>query len=207
MSFTLAPDSAYTVSLTSCTESRSQFVVVLGPVLLLRHGTVARILANGSAALLSFNSLRPRDTYMGQWTRPPLFQIMACRLVGAKPLSVPMLKFVNWTLGNKFKWNINRNLYISIQENTFENVAWKMAAILSRPQCVNGYMTRDTGILESMYYQVTSHCLKQHYHNFQFNSKTFYCHSKHIHNSYIKVRKWQWGILKHSLLVPQVFKL
>ena len=38
----------------------------------------------------------------------------------------------------------------------------------------------------------------------QFNSKTFYCHSKHIHNSYIKVRKWQWGILKHSLLVPQV---
>ena len=42
---------------------------------------------------------------------------------------------------------------------------------------------------------------------FNFNSKTFYCHSKHIHNSYIKVRKWQWGILKHSLLVPQVFKL
>ena len=38
-----------------------------------------------------------------------------------------------------------------------------------------------------------------------FNSKTFYCHSKHIHNSYIKVRKWQWGILKHSLLVPRVF--
>ena len=43
--------------------------------------------------------------------------------------------------------------------------------------------------------------------SFNFNSKTFYCHSKHIHNSYIKVRKWQWGILKHSLLVPQVFKL
>ena len=28
--------------------------------------------------------------------------------------------------------------YIFIQENAFENVVWKMAAILSRPQCVNG---------------------------------------------------------------------
>ena len=31
---------------------------------------------------------------------------------------------------------INRNSYIFIQENPFENVVWKMAAILSRPQCV-----------------------------------------------------------------------
>ena len=33
----------------------------------------------------------------------------------------------------KFKWNP----YIFIQENAIENVVWKMAAILSRPQCVN----------------------------------------------------------------------
>ena len=44
---------------------------------------------------------------------------------------------VNWTLGNKFQWNLNRNLYTFIQENVFENV-WKMAAILSWPQCVKG---------------------------------------------------------------------
>ena len=44
---------------------------------------------------------------------------------------------VNWTLGNKIQWNLNRNSYIFIQENTFENVVWKMAAILSLPQCVN----------------------------------------------------------------------
>ena len=43
---------------------------------------------------------------------------------------------VNWTLGNKFQWNINRNLYIFIQENAFKNVVWKMAVILFRPQCV-----------------------------------------------------------------------
>ena len=34
--------------------------------------------------------------------------------------------------GNKF-------LEILIQENAFQNVVWKMAAILSRPQCVDGY--------------------------------------------------------------------
>ena len=36
----------------------------------------------------------------------------------------------------KFQWNFNRNLYIFIQENAFENVVGKMAAILSRPQYV-----------------------------------------------------------------------
>ena len=44
---------------------------------------------------------------------------------------------VNWTLRNKLQWNFNRNLIIFIQENPFQNVVWKMAAILSRPQCVN----------------------------------------------------------------------
>ena len=44
--------------------------------------------------------------------------------------------FVNWTLGNKFQRNLNRNSCIFIQENVFENFVWKMVAILSRPQCV-----------------------------------------------------------------------
>ena len=43
---------------------------------------------------------------------------------------------VNWTPRNKLQWNFNRNSYIFIQENRFENVVWKMAAILARPQCV-----------------------------------------------------------------------
>ena len=34
--------------------------------------------------------------------------------------------------------NLNRNSYISIQENAFENVVRKMPAILSRTQCGNG---------------------------------------------------------------------
>ena len=36
-------------------------------------------------------------------------------------------------------WNFNRKSNIFIQENAFESVVWEMAAILSRPQCVNIY--------------------------------------------------------------------
>ena len=43
---------------------------------------------------------------------------------------------VNWTLRNKLQWNFSRNSNIFIQENVFENVVWKMAAILSWPQQV-----------------------------------------------------------------------
>ena len=39
------------------------------------------------------NSLRPRDTYMRQYNTPTLVQIMACRLIGAKPLSETMLPY------------------------------------------------------------------------------------------------------------------
>ena len=44
---------------------------------------------------------------------------------------------VNWTLRNKVQWNRKQNSCIFIQENAFENVVWKMAVFLSRPQCVN----------------------------------------------------------------------
>ena len=38
-----------------------------------------------------FNSMRPSDAYIRQYTMPPLVQLMACGLVGAEPLSEPML--------------------------------------------------------------------------------------------------------------------
>ena len=61
---------------------------------------------------------------------------MACRLASAKPLSEPMLKYFDWTPENEIQWNFNRNLSIFIQGNAFQDVVWKMAASLSRPQCV-----------------------------------------------------------------------
>ena len=61
---------------------------------------------------------------------------MACRLVGAKPLSEPMLGYY-WTLRKKLQWNIDRNPNSFIQENAFENVVCEIAAIFPRPQWVN----------------------------------------------------------------------
>ena len=43
---------------------------------------------------------------------------------------------VNRTCRNKLQGNFNLNSNIFIQENAFENVVRKFAAILSRPQCV-----------------------------------------------------------------------
>ena len=42
-----------------------------------------------------------------------------------------------WTPRNKLEWNFNRNSDIFIQESAFECIVCEMAAILSRPQCVN----------------------------------------------------------------------
>ena len=64
---------------------------------------------------------------------------MACRLAGAKPLSDLMLEYLllSGPLGTNLS-EISIEIYaISIQKNAFENVVLKMAAIMSRPQCVN----------------------------------------------------------------------
>ena len=55
-------------------------------------------------------------------------------------MSFPRRQAIIWTriivnskLRNKIQWNFTRNSYIFIQEKAFENVVWKMAAILFRP--------------------------------------------------------------------------
>ena len=55
---------------------------------------------------------------------------------GLAPTRRPSWNIVNWTLGNKGQWNLNRNSCIFIQENAFKNGVRKKAAILSRPECV-----------------------------------------------------------------------
>ena len=52
---------------------------------------------------------------------------------------------INWNLRNNCQGNFNRNSYIFIQVNTFENVVWKMAAILSQPQCFNKMRSEPNG--------------------------------------------------------------
>ena len=65
------------------------------------------------------NSSPPSVTYMHQWIRSALVQIMACRLFGTKPLSKPVLGYY-------------QNTKLFIHENAPENIICKMAAILSK---------------------------------------------------------------------------
>ena len=51
---------------------------------------------------------------------------MVCRLIGAKPLSEPMLEYL--LIRTLEQWNLKRNSYIFIQEIAFENVVWKISA-------------------------------------------------------------------------------
>ena len=62
---------------------------------------------------------------------------MACRLVGAKPLSKPMMGYCQFDPpGTNSSGILHRNWNIFIQENTFENVVSKIATISSQSQCV-----------------------------------------------------------------------
>ena len=68
----------------------------------------------------SFNSSPPSTVHMSQWTGSALVQIMACRLIGTKPLPELILT-VDWTCRNKFQGHFNQNSNIMIIENTFKN--------------------------------------------------------------------------------------
>ena len=54
---------------------------------------------------------------------------MAWRLLGAKPLSEPMLTYDRLDVWEKSPGNINRNSNIFIQDNAIKNVVCKMTAI------------------------------------------------------------------------------
>ena len=83
------------------------------------------------------NSLRPSDAYMRQQTNHHWFRLWLVALLAPSHYLNQCWNIVNWTIGNKSQWNLKWNSYIFTEENAFENVVWKMVAILSRPQCVN----------------------------------------------------------------------
>ena len=65
---------------------------------------------------LSLDSLKSSDTYARYNGNPSLVQMMACRLVGTKPLPIPVLEIVDCTIRKKHRRNLNRNWY---RENIF----------------------------------------------------------------------------------------
>ena len=62
---------------------------------------------------------------------------MACRLIGAKPLSAPMLIYRLSDPLEQISMKFKSKLEIFYSIYTFENVVCEMGVILSRPQCVN----------------------------------------------------------------------
>ena len=59
-------------------------------------------------------------------------------------------------LGTNFTGILYRNSCIFIQEKAFENVVWKMAVILSRPQCVKCHIALDTDLVFNLIYNDVS---------------------------------------------------
>ena len=79
------------------------------------------------------NSLGPSDAYTSaNW--PALVRIMACRLVGAMPLSEPMLEYCYWLKQISMKFE-SKFIHFHSRKCS-SNVVCEMAAILSPPQCV-----------------------------------------------------------------------
>ena len=85
---------------------------------------------------ITINSLRQSDAYMRRQSNHHWFRWWLVAWSAPSHYLNQCWNIVHWTLRNKLQWNVNRNSYIFIKKNPFENVDWKTAAILSRPQCV-----------------------------------------------------------------------
>ena len=88
-------------------------------------GTFFSIFVLPTSCCNLFHSSPPNATYMHQWIASALVQIMACRLFCAKPLSKPMLCYINWTFRNKLQWNFNQNTSHFICENASQTSSAK----------------------------------------------------------------------------------
>ena len=91
---------------------------------------------------------------------------------------------VNWTIGNKLQWNLHWNLHILIQGKAFEFIVKKLAAILSRPQCVKRYICSNDGDTELndyiMWLSKTYLDVPSHIHTFCEARRASHCHSPQI---------------------------
>ena len=103
---------------------------------LYKHGTPGTSIHLQSEPHGKVNSLRPSDAYMRHYTNHHWFRQWLVAWSAPSHYLNQCWFIVNWNFWNKLHWNPNRNSYIFIQENAFENVVRKMTAILFRPKCV-----------------------------------------------------------------------
>ena len=84
--------------------------------------------------LQRLNSSPPSATYMRQWMRSVLVQIMACRLCGTKPLSKPMLSYCQLDPNEQTSVTFS----IKIQNLLFTKMHLKTPSAKWRPFCSGG---------------------------------------------------------------------
>ena len=84
----------YHINLSHQPCKRIQTLYYVGPWILdFPSGNAIKHQRPGDHICIGVNSFTPSAAYMCQWIRSAMFQIMACRLCGAKPLSEPMLGY------------------------------------------------------------------------------------------------------------------
>ena len=95
--------------------------------------TIYRDVNNAGCRGNKDNTLRPTDAYI---------QIVICSDNGLSPDRHQAIiwtiagTLLIWTFGTNFSKTLSESHIFFIEENVFENIAWLMAAVLSRPQCV-----------------------------------------------------------------------
>ena len=114
---------------------------------------IARILEKIDRVITAphcIKSLRLSDAYMSQWICHHWVRWWLVTCSAPIHYQNKWWHIVNWALGNKFQWNLNRNSTIYIHKNVFENVICKMAANLYWAQWVKRVdlmMNADTKVL------------------------------------------------------------
>ena len=82
--------------------------------------------------MLRVNTLWSSDVYRQQYNIPTLFQIMACRLFDAKPLSEPMLPYCQLDP----KEHISIKFHLKFKRK-FKEMHLKMSSAKWRPLCLS----------------------------------------------------------------------
>ena len=103
------------------------------------------------------NSLRPSDAYMRQWISHQWLRQWLRAWSAPSHYLNQWQNIVNWTLKNKIQWNFNRNSYIFIHENAFENMSGKW-----QPFCLGLNVLTDVNIFLKTWFsydRAALHCI------------------------------------------------
>ena len=126
-----------------------------------RHLIMGQIITTQNLVATKVVRLAGQRIVMFSWKNRALWR----RVNQSSILTNPVLLLIGHlgTLRNKLQWNINRNSYFFIHDNTVETIVCKIAVILSRLQCDN----RAIGIfilISRLFHWINLQVHLSHYH-------------------------------------------